>query len=239
MVAMKRLFCIVMAFCVSVPVLAQRPAPALQPRVRHVEPLTQETQLQLRGILGLSIHEPLNEAAVIQIIRDKQNPGLRGIAAQLAPALPKTPAITQALWDLLADATVTTDVGIRETLTMTAVSALAQFGETGWEDGVVAELPTMTEDRIAQLYIAQTLVSVGRAEGWPIVKAAIADPKPFFVTEGLRYAVYFDQLPNPDGGKPIDVVAELRQLASTASEQFRSQIQGEAARVAQVDRRQR
>lgn len=52
------------------------------------------------------------------------------------------------------------------------------------------------------------------------------------------YVEYFDPLPNPDGGKPIDVFAQLRQIASTAREPFRQQIGAAADRIARVDRQQ-
>lgn len=208
-------------------------------QVRHVQTVEPESQAQMAAMLGFSLYPPtdksspltlINQAALIQILRENRN-GKGGLAALLLATLPKTPEGTQALWDALAAAKVSDDP-YREGLLAAVVSALAQTGETGWEDGIVAQLPQMTQ-RAAQLNIAQTLKNVGRADGWPIVKAAIVDDNPHYVQSGLYHVEYFDGLRNPDGGKPIDVVAELRQIAGTAPEQTRQQIQAKADRIAQ------
>jgi hypothetical protein len=44
---------------------------------------------------------------------------------------------------------------------------------------------------------------------------------PFFVTIGLEGVAKFDGLPNPDGSRPIDVAAELHQLASTTPQRMK------------------
>lgn len=188
-------------------------------QVQTVDPLdwaTQNTAVLLKA-QGVEI----NETALIQALQGLHDTskfrGLEGMAARMLTTLPKNPRIVAALRAAFADAMlIDRDTGYRDGSVASIASALAAVGETGWENSAVTELPKM--GRIEQLQLAHTLARVGRAEGWPIVRAALADDKPFFIMEGLFGVEYFDQLPNPDGGQPIDVVAQLRQLASATPE---------------------
>jgi hypothetical protein len=165
----------------------------------------------------------INEAGIISALHDEKDsifePLVKSAAASLvmSPYLKvnlKTPGTAAALREVFADAILMArEEGFRESTLRDVVSALAVSGDTSWVNDVLAELPKMIE-WTNQLSLAYALAGAGHAEGWPYVRAAIASNDSNRIFTAIWGVEKFDGLPNPDGGQPIDVAAELHQLAS-------------------------
>ncbi len=197
------------------------PATKAFSQARHPEPLSEERRgamaLQLRGS-GVDI----TEAALIDALLHKGEMLISDSAARMLTTLPKTPTSVAALRAALSAPNVPEfDLGWAP-IVESAAWALAQMGDTGWEDTAVAQLHKMSRaskpESVWQVLLAGVLANAGRADGWPVVQATLASNDPFTVGTALVQAEYFDQLKDPVGGQPIDVLAELTKLSSIASD---------------------
>jgi hypothetical protein len=185
-------------------------------QARYPEPLEEgRTRLAIQLVAnGVEI----TETALIDAMLHKPETGMSGLAAMMLGTLPKTPSSVQALRAALsAPAVSDPNAAGWEGIVTSAAWALGQLGESGWEDSAIAQLPKLVGLN-TRMNMAKTLANAGRAEGWPIVRDALANADPRVILVALGNVEYFDQLKDPSrGGQTIDVVAELTKVAEVAS----------------------
>lgn len=140
-------------------------------------------------------------------------------AALLLPRFPKTQEMVQALSYAVSDD--------REVVAVSAAGSLLKLNEVKWTPAAVERLPDM-RDKVAQIQLAGFLARAGRAEGWPFVRAGIADER--FTLVALENVEFFDRKTGP-GGKPIRVDAELQKLLNEAPQGVRRQIEEKLKQV--------
>lgn len=122
----------------------------------------------------------------------------------------RTPSVVTALAEAFSDATLQKNELAIDSLART----LAGTDNRDWVNDAIAVLPRMKRAS-EQISLANTLAWVGRGEGWPIIRTALAGNDSTHIRSALNDIEKFDGLPNPDGGRPINVAAELHQLAAS------------------------